>query len=200
MEIIAYSCIGNEQKAAEDARREIENGGYRIKRWFADEAAPGPRSRAPRFTEMLHHLQAGDTIVVTKLHHLGSNAEDVLATLQALDAQRIDLIVLELGAARLQSDAGRLMLKTLSAVVDIEKNRVRARAKPCSEPARSAGKRSGRAGKLPRELRAKIITDYCQGVGVTELARRYDISRPRIQEVVDPKRKDDEPLPFAWGD
>jgi len=197
MEIIVYSCIGNAQKA-EDVRREIENGGYRIKRWFADEAAPGPRSRAPRFTEMLHHLQAGATLAVTRLHHLGSNAEDILATLRALDARRIDLIVLEFGETRLQSDAGRLMLKTLSAVVDIEQKRVR--VKSCSEPGRPTVKRSARAAKLPRELRAKIITDYCQGVGVTELARRYDLSRPRIQEVVDPKRKDDEPLPFAWGD
>jgi len=200
MEVIAYSCIGHAPQAAEDVRREIENGRYRIKRWYADEAASGPRSRAPQFTKMLHHLQAGESLVVTKLHHLGSNAEDILATLQALDARRIDLIVLEFGETRLQSDAGRLMLKTLSAVVDLEQNRVRARAKPCSEPGRSTVKRSARATKLPRELRAKIITDYCQGVGVTELARRYDISRPRIQEVVDPKRKDDEPLPLAWGD
>jgi len=200
MEIYAYSCSGVEEHTAEDSRSEIENHGYGVTCWFAEEAATGPRSRAKQFTVMLQRMQAGDLLVVTKLHHLGSNAEDVLTTIRTLDARRIGLIVLELGETNLLSDAGRLMLKTLNAVVDMEKKRAGACAKPRSEPARSTVKRSGRATKLPRELRAKIITDYCQGVGVTEMARRYDISRPRIQEVVDPKRKDDEPLPFAWGD
>jgi DNA invertase Pin-like site-specific DNA recombinase len=202
MKTFAYAVTGVEEGTAESARREIENAGYRVTHWFADAAATGlaRRTEAQQFAAMMHRMQEGETLVVTRLHHLGHDAEDVQVTIQALERRSVGLIVLELGESNLLSDAGSLMLKMLNAIVEMEGNRRMAGKSPDAEPGRPRAKRGGRATTLSRELRARMITDYSQGVGVSELARRYSVSRMRIQEVVAPKRKDDEPLPIAWGD
>jgi putative DNA-invertase from lambdoid prophage Rac len=202
MGIYAYSCIGTSEKTVENPRSEIENAGYHVAHWFSDDAANGlfPRTKAQQFTALMQHLSAGDSVVVTKLHHLGCNAEDVLITIQALDARQVGVIVLELGELNLISDTGRLMLRMLNAVVEMGKHQPSTLVQSHSEPAQPKGKKNGRAVELSRELRAKIITEYSQGVGVAELALRYNVSRTRIQAIVDPKRKREEPLPFAWGD
>jgi hypothetical protein len=69
---VKYSCTGIEEKAGENPRSEIENAGYYVARWFADDAATGliPRTKEQQFTAMMHHLIAGDTLVVSKLLHL----------------------------------------------------------------------------------------------------------------------------------
>jgi putative DNA-invertase from lambdoid prophage Rac len=202
MKIYAYSCTGIEEKAGENPRSEIENAGYHVARWFADNAATGliPRTKEQQFTAMMHHLIAGDTLVVSKLLHLGRNAEDVLVTIQALEARQIDVIVLQLGQVKLASDTGKLMLKVLNAVVEMESHQPAAPAQSHSETTQPKGKTSSRTARLSRELRAKIITEYSQGVGIVELALRYNVSRTRIQGIVVPTPKDDEPLPFSWGD
>lgn len=202
MGIYAYSCIGVDEQTVEDARREIETAGYRVAHWFADQAATGlvSRASAQQFTAMMRQIDAGDTLVVTKLHLLGCNAEDLLTTIKTLAARQVEIVVLELGKINLASDAGSLMLKMLNALVEMQKNQPAALPHPQSEPVRTKSKTDGRAAKLTREQRAKIITEYSQGVGVTELAHRYKVSRSRILGIVAPKQKVGEPLPFAWGD
>lgn len=192
MEIYAYSCIGADEQAVANSRSDIEGAGYRVSHWFADEveSASFPRTKAQQFTAMMDRLSAGDTVVVTRLRHLGSKADEIMNTIQALDALQVGIIVLELGKLSLTSDTGRMMLKMLNAVAEMEKH----------QPSRARGKACGRAVVLSREMRAKIITEYSQGTGVAELAHRYDVSRKRIQSVVDPQRRGDEPLPLAWGD
>lgn len=201
MEIYAYS-IGEEDRSAEDPRSEIESAGYHVAHWYAEEAAPEPlpRTKAQQFTAMMQRLNNGDIVIVPSLHHLGCDPEDVLTTIQALDEREIGIIVLELDNVNLASDTGRMMLKMLNAVVEMERHRASAPRSFPSELTQARSKTSSRTAALPRELRAKIITEYSQGVAVAALAQRYRLPRTRIQSVVDPKRKRDEPLPFAWGD
>lgn len=202
MEIVAYRCMDVEEQAGMDSRVDIDNAGYCIACCFADEAASRivPRTTAHQFNAMMQRLHAGDVVVVARLHDLGRNAEDVLNTIRTLDARQVGVVVLELGKVNLASDAGRMMLKMLDAVVELERHQPSSTAQTSVESRRPRAKACGRTTVLSRELRAKIITEYSQGVGVAELAHRYDVSRKRIQSVVDPKRKGDEPLPFAWGD
>lgn len=201
MEIYAYN-IGAEAPNGEDPRSEIENAGYQVAHWYADEVITGslPRLKAPQFAAMLEGLNKGDVVIVTGLHHLGCNPEDVLTTIQAMDEREIDVIVLELDKVNIASNVGRTMVKMLNAVVEMERRQASAADSSRSESARAKVKTGGRAVALPRELRARIITEYSQGVAVAELAQRYHLPRTRIQSVVDPKRKRDEPLPLAWGD
>jgi len=117
-----------------------------------------------------------------------------------LASRQIDVIVLQLSEVKLASDTGRLMLKVLSAVVEMDSHQPVSPARSYPEPTLPKSKTSSRTPRLSRELRAKIITEYSQGVGIVELALRYNVSRTRIQAIVVPKQKDDEPLPFAWGD
>lgn len=202
MEIHAYSCNCLDEQDFEDFRSDIENAGYRVTHWFADEATDDhfPRVTAQQFSAMMRDAKAGDAVVVATLRHLGRNPADVLNTIRTLDARQLAVVVLALGSTSLTAEAGRPMLAMLHAVVEMEKHRPSAAVRDRSVSAHPKPKAAGRAKALPRELRARIITEYSQGVGVAELAHRYEISRTRIQSVVDPKRKGDEPLPFAWGD
>jgi putative DNA-invertase from lambdoid prophage Rac len=69
---------------------------------------------------MLRQIRDGETLVVTKLDRLGSDAQDIGATIESLTARRIEVIVLQLGKLNLTSTAGSLMLNMLAAVAEIE--------------------------------------------------------------------------------
>jgi len=71
---------------------------------------------------MLRQIRDGETLVVTKLDRLGRDAQDIGATIEALTARRIEVIVLQPRKLNLTSTTGRLMLNMLAAVAEMERD------------------------------------------------------------------------------
>jgi putative DNA-invertase from lambdoid prophage Rac len=63
---------------------------------------------------MLSQIRDGETLVVTKLDRLGRDAQNVGATIKALAAFRLEVVVLQLGKLDLTSAAGKLMLAAIA--------------------------------------------------------------------------------------
>ena len=77
--------------------------------WYADEGRSGKvlASQRPQFARMLAQIRDGETLVASKLDRLGRDALDVGATMKALAARRIEVIVLQLGKLDLASRPAR---------------------------------------------------------------------------------------------
>ena len=186
MAIFGYGRVSTKEQTTENQRQEIERAGYQVGYWFADEGVSGKvsASQRPQFAKLLQQIRDGETLVVSKLDRLGRDAQDVGATIKALAGRRIEVIVLQLGKLDLASPAGKLMLNMLAAVAEMERDLLVERTQAGLARAKAAGRVLGRPSKTSAEQRTVITTDYAAGVSVSELARRFSVSRANILGIV----------------
>jgi putative DNA-invertase from lambdoid prophage Rac len=189
MATFAYGRVSTKDQTTENQRQEIERAGYKLDYWFADEGVSGKVSagQRPQFGKMLQQIRDGETVVVSKLDRLGRDAQDVGATIKALAARKIEVIVLQLGKLDLASPAGKLMLNMLAAVAEMERDLLVERTQSGLARAKAAGATLGRPTKTTEAQRAEIIIRHGQGASISELSRLYGVSRISIARIAKPE-------------
>jgi putative DNA-invertase from lambdoid prophage Rac len=96
------------------------------------------------------------------------------------------VIVLQLGKLDLTSSAGKLMLTMLVAVAEMERDLLVEHTQFGLARAKAARRALGRASKTSTEQRTVIAADYAASVSVSDLARRFTVSRANILGIVKP--------------
>lgn len=185
MAIFAYGRVSTKDQATENQRLDIERAGFKVDYWFADEGISGKAfaSQRPQFKALLGQIRDGETLVVSKLDRLGRDAHDVGATIKALAARKIEVIVLQLGKLDLASPAGKLMLNMLAAVAEMERDLLVERTQSGLARAKSEGKILGRPKKTTDKERAEIVDMRKNGESISALSRTYRVSRASIMRV-----------------
>ena len=188
MATFAYGRVSTRDQTAENQRQEIERAGFKVDYWFADEGVSGkvPASQRPKFAKLLQQIRDGETLVVSKLDRLGRDAQDVGATIKALAARRIEVIVLQLGKLDLASTAGKLMLTMLAAVAEMERDLLVERTQSGLDRAKAAGKVLGRPSKTSDAQREEIASMFAGGASISALSRTYGVSRASIMRIAKP--------------
>ena len=189
MAIFAYGRVSTLDQTTENQRQEIERAGYKVDFWYSDEGVSGKVSAAqrPQFKALLGQIRNGESLVVSKLDRLGRDAQDVGATIKALAARKIEVVVLQLGKLDLTSPAGKLMLTMLAAVAEMERDLLVERTQSGLARAKSEGKTLGRPALTTDEQRAAMARQFTeQGVSISELARQHKISRASVMRIVKP--------------
>lgn len=188
MATFAYGRVSTKDQTTENQRLEIQQAGYQVDYWFADEGVSGKvaAKQRPQFAKLLGQIRDGETLVVSKLDRLGRDALDVGATIKALASRKIEVIVLQLGKLDLTSPAGKLMLTMLAAVGEMERDLLIERTQAGLARAKDEGKALGRRPKTTPAQRAAMIEGYRRGESVSALARLYSISRASVLAVVKP--------------
>jgi putative DNA-invertase from lambdoid prophage Rac len=185
MAIFAYARCSKETQTIENQRLEIEAAGYKIDYFFGDFiSGKTSASQRPQFNELLRQIRDGETLIVSKLDRIGRDAQDVGATIKLLAARSIKVVVLQLGKLDLTSAAGKLMLAMLSAVAEMERDLLVERTHAGLARAKAEGKRLGRKPKTTPEQHEAIKSAYGKGESVSSLARKYEISRASILNIV----------------
>lgn len=185
MVIFAYGRVSTKNQAAANQRLDIEMAGFKVDYWFSDEGISGKTSASqrPQFKALLGQIRDGETLVVSKLDRLGRDAQDVGATIKALSARKIEVIVLQLGKLDLASPAGKLMLNMLAAVAEMERDLLVERTQSGLARAKNEGKILGRPKKTTDKQRAEIIDMRKNGESISALSRTYRVSRASIMRV-----------------
>jgi putative DNA-invertase from lambdoid prophage Rac len=188
MATFGYGRVSTKDQTTENQRREIEAAGYAIRYWYADEGVSGKvsASQRPQFAKMLGQIRDGETLVVSKLDRLGRDAQDVGATIKALAARRIAVVVLQLGKLDLTSAAGKLLLTMLAAVAEMERDLLVERTQSGLARAKAEGKTLGRPTSTTDEQRAAMARQHQAGESISALARAFGISRASVMRVVKP--------------
>ncbi|WP_426116299.1 recombinase family protein [Massilia sp. PWRC2] len=188
MAVFAYGRVSTRDQTTENQRREIEAAGYAIGFWFADEGVSGkvPAAQRPQFAKMMQQIRDGETLVVTKLDRLGRDAQDIGATIKALAARRIEVIVLQLGKLDLASAAGKLMLNMLAAVAEMERDLLVERTQAGLARAKAEGKTLGRPTLTTDADRRAITEAHASGVSISALARLHNLSRATVMRIAKP--------------
>ena len=86
MATFGYGRVSTQEQTSENQRLEIEQNGYKVDYWFADNGVSGAvlAAQRPQFREMLGKVRSGEVLVVTKIDRLGRDAIDIQQTVRAL--------------------------------------------------------------------------------------------------------------------
>ncbi|WP_395701014.1 recombinase family protein [Aquabacterium sp.] len=182
MATFGYGRVSTDQQHTENQRLEIERSGHQVDFWFEDRGVSGkvPAMQRPQFAALLDKIRDGETLIVSKLDRLGRDAIDVQQCVRHLADRDIRVVVLALGGQDLTAPAGKLMLAMLSAVAEMERDLLVERTQAGLARARQEGKKLGRPAKTTPTQQREICSALESGVSVSEVARRFAVSRATI--------------------
>jgi putative DNA-invertase from lambdoid prophage Rac len=167
---------------------EVEKAGFVLaKTRIVEETVSGtvPAMEREGFAALIEHkLEDGDTLVVTKLDRLGRNTQDVLATVERLQAKGVRLYCLAIPGTDLTSAAGRLTLTVLAAVAQFERDLLVERTHAGLAKARAEGRNGGRPDALTDAQKTEIRAALATGTTTARaLAKEYAVSPNTILKV-----------------
>jgi len=191
MHTFAYARVSTASQTTDNQIKEIEDRGYSPETIYQDViSGKVPTAKRPEFSKLIDTVQrmkGEKRLIVSKLDRLGRDAADILHTVRGLEEMGCKVVVLQLGELDLTSSAGKLVLSTLSAVAEMERDILIERTQAGLSRARSQGKQLGRPNVTNVETRQKIRQLLSEGVSVSAIARQFNVSRQTVMRIRDDK-------------
>ena len=129
-------------------------------------------------------LEAGDTLVVTRLDRLARSTRDLLNTLAQITEREAGFKSLADAWADTTTAHGRLMLTVLGGLAEFEHELIRARTSEGRERAKARGQHMGRPPKLTPHQRKEAIRRRDKGEEtLAEIGRSYNVSPQTIGRI-----------------
>lgn len=178
-----YARVSTTEQTSENQRLELEAAEVKVEpHRFMQDVCSGkvPASQRPQFGKLLERIEAGDTLVVSKLDRLGRDSIDVEATLRMLEGRGVGVRVLALGNVDLASTAGKLLRKMLAAVAEMERDLIVERTQAGLARAKAEGKTLGRKPKTSPADRQAIRERRQQGESAAALGRAFGVSKASV--------------------
>lgn len=189
MHTFIYARVSTAGQTTENQLLEITTAGYQADTVYADTiSGKVPAMERPEFAKMMDTIKRTKTskrLIVTKLDRLGRDAVDVLGTVRALEAAGCAVRLLQLGDLELTSPAGKIVLTTLAAVAEMERDILIERTNAGLARARKEGKLLGRPKVTDDSKAAAIRNQLDAGVSVSQVARDHGISRQTVMRIRD---------------
>ena len=184
MHTFAYSRVSTSLQTNANQVMEIEAAGYQIDACYSDTiSGKVPAKERPEFAAMLSSIERtkkSKRLIVTKLDRLGRDAPDVMAIVKHLMGVGCAVKVLQLGDFDLTSTAGKMVLATLAAVAEMERDLLIERTNAGLARARRDGKQLGRPKALSEGQVREVRESLGQGGAVAAVAREFGVSRATI--------------------
>lgn len=173
--------IGYVRVSTTDQNPERQLAGVETDKVFIDRKSGKDRER-PELQAMLNHVREGDTVIVHSMDRLARSLVDLrqLVTEMTDRGVTVQFLSNNLVFTGADSPTSVLMLNMLGAVAEFERSLIKERQLEGIAIAKAAGKYRGRKQKLSAGKAAQMAQEHREGVGVAELARRYEISRQSV--------------------
>lgn len=185
----SYSRVSTASQTTENQSLEITAAGYSPDHEYMETiSGKVPAFERPEFSRMLETIKRtkkDKQLVVTKLDRLGRDASDILQTVNHLEALGCAVKVLQLGNMDLTSVGGKIVLATLSALAEVERDILVERTKVGLQRAKKEGKSLGRPRVTDKTARDDILVKLSEGVSVSQIARDHKISRATVIRIRD---------------
>src|SRR6202048_361405 len=152
------------------------------------EKASGARTDRPELAKLLRRLDGGDVLMVTRLDRLARSTRDLLNILDTVAKAGAGFKSLADAWADTTTAHGRLMLRVLGGVAEVERALTTAHTGACRVRATARGLRFGRPPALTSHQRQEAIQRLAEGATQADLARTYGVSQATISRL--------QPLPF----
>lgn len=189
MHTFVYSRVSTSGQTTSNQTLEIETAGYEADQAYSETiSGKVPAAERPEFAKMLDAIERTrkpKRLVVTKLDRLGRDAGDIHQTVKRLEAMGCAVKVLQLGDIDLTSAGGKIILGTLSAVAEVERDILIERTHAGLARARDEGKTLGRPRVTDDDSRKNILNQLNAGFSVSQVARDHAVSRATVIRIRD---------------
>lgn len=187
MHTFAYARCSTAAQHTENQILEMERAGYEADAVYTDTiSGKVPAMERPEFRAMMDSIartKKPKRLIVSKLDRLGRDSVDILATVRDLEGMGCSVRVLQLGDLDLTSSAGKLVLSTLAAVAEMERDILVERTHAGLARARHEGKTLGRPKATDSAINEEIRAKLAQGVSKSQLAKEYGVSRATVMRI-----------------
>jgi DNA invertase Pin-like site-specific DNA recombinase len=154
---------------------------------FTDKAS-GKDTNRPQLQAALHHVRAGDSLVVHSMDRLARNVEDMLRLVREMNDRGVSVeFIKENMSFTAGSDDPRsiLMITMLSAFAQFERSLIKERQREGIALARAKGTvYKGRKPALKAERIAQLREQAAAGANRTKLAKEFGISRETLYQYI----------------
>lgn len=181
-----YCRVSTAEQTTDNQAAELATSGHAIpEQRIVTETVSGSVAALERsgFAKLVDRMEAGDSLVVTKLDRLGRNAMDVRATVELLEGKGIKVHCVALGGMDLTSAAGKMTMGVIAAVAEFERDLLIERTQSGLARAKAQGKTLGRPVSLTEAQRRDVLARLGRGVSVAQVARELRTSRQTVMRV-----------------
>lgn len=178
-----YARVSTTGQTTQNQVQEVKGAGFDIQpQRVIEETISGSTSASERagFNKLLDRMEAGDTLVVTKLDRLGRNAIDVQSTVALLEGKGIKVHCLALGGVDLTSAAGKMTMGVLASVAQFERDLLIERTQAGLARAKSEGKTLGRPTAISAD---KVQLLKAQGLSQSAVVEELKVSLSTIKRL-----------------
>ena len=180
MTMIGYARVSTSGQTLDAQLEQLgEAGCVRVFR----ETMSGARSDRPQLTAALNALEAGDTLIITRLDRLARSTRDLLDIVHTIETKGATLKALTESWADTTTPTGKLILTVLGGLAEFERTLIADRTAEGRDRARKAGKRLGRPFKLTTYQRQAVLDMRAQGEDNAAIARILGVSRSTISRI-----------------
>ncbi|KXV01032.1 integrase [Gluconobacter potus] len=150
------------------------------------EQVSGTQRDRQELTRLLDNLREGDVLYVTKPDRLARNTQHLLELIELLEQKKCALVILSMGGTHLdtRNATAKLMLTMLGAIGEFERALMKERQQEGIAKAKEQGKYRGRKPTAMAQSQ-DIRKMKSQGVSVTEIAKKLNISRMSVYRALD---------------
>lgn len=188
MATFAYLRVSTKDQTTEQQLGQILGTGYQVEkdRVYVEQGVSGkvPALQREQFARLNERMDAGDTLVVTKLDRLGRDMLDVISTIRDLTDRGVAIAVLGLGILD-KTPQAKLTLAMLAAISEFERDLISERTKAKLAELKTGGKKLGRPVKVTDDaIREKAEALFAQNLSWRKVAAELGIALSTLQRMM----------------
>lgn len=143
----------------------------------------GTTADRPELKQCLDYVREGDQLVITKLDRLARSTLHLTQIADRLKSKGVELVVLDQNIDT-STPTGKLLFNMLASIAEFETEIRKERQLEGIEKAKAKGTRFGAKAKLTDEEINQLRQDKASGVVVSELMKRYGISKASVYRLL----------------
>jgi DNA invertase Pin-like site-specific DNA recombinase len=147
------------------------------------ETISGAITERPELTKLQKRIDAGDTLIVTRLDRLARSTRDLLNVLHELVEKGASFRSLHDAWADTTTPHGELMVTILGGLATFERHLIKARTDEGRKDAKARGVKFGRPRKLTAHQRQEALHRLAAGETRAAIARSFNVNASTIGRI-----------------
>lgn len=179
MRLFGYARVSTNQQLLDLQIKRLKDAGVKESRIFHDKATGSNLDRAG-LNNLLHKVEEGDVILITKLDRLGRDTADMINLVNQFANIGVAMRFLDDGIST-EGNTGKMVITILSAIAEAERVRILERTNEGRLEAKNKGIKFGRNRSIDRDKLLQLNADGIKGVA---LAKEMKISRAAVYKIL----------------
>jgi DNA invertase Pin-like site-specific DNA recombinase len=196
---IGYARVSKHEQNLEAQIDALQSAGCEK---IASEKVTTRKEERPELGELLSWLRPGDVLICTKMDRLARSMRELLAVMDGLEEQKVDVIFLDQSIDTTQA-GGRLIFHMFAAFAEFERDLIRERTLAGLAAARARGRKGGRSrvlggSKLETafkmyDSREYTVRQICESLDIKERTFYTYLNKRKEQDAVERQKKKEHP-------